>query len=171
MVRKSIILAMLLVLSLTLVSRTLTTTQMRENTIRINALELNVLKAKDPEYKPPKDVIVVLDDRGLNFDFDKSIVKEQYYAMLKDLVSYIEENNYDITIAGHTDSKGSNEYNYALSVRRAESVKQKLMEFGLSEGRISGLEGKGELIPIATNETDEGRALNRRIEFNLIRRD
>ena len=171
MVRKSIILAMLLVLSLTLVSRTLTTTQMRENTIRINALELNVLKAKDPEYKPPKDVIVVLDDRGLNFDFDKSIVKEQYYAMLKDLVSYIEENNYDITIAGHTDSKGSNESNYALSVRRAESVKQKLMEFGLSEGRISGLEGKGELIPIATNETDEGRALNRRIEFNLIRRD
>lgn len=171
MVRKSIILAMLLVLSLTLVSRTLTTTQMRENTIRINALELNVLKAKDPEYKPPKDVIVVLDDRGLNFDFDKSIVKEQYYAMLKDLVSYIEENNYDITIASHTDSKGSNEYNYALSVRRAESVKQKLMEFGLSEGRISGLEGKGELIPIATNETDEGRALNRRIEFNLIRRD
>ena len=128
-------------------------------------------KAKDPEYKPPKDVIVVLDDRGLNFDFDKSIVKEQYYAMLKDLVSYIEENNYDITIAGHTDSKGSNEYNYALSVRREESVKQKLMEFGLSEGRISGLEGKGELIPIATNETDEGRALNRRIEFNLIRRD
>ena len=115
MVRKSIILAMLLVLSLTLVSRTLTTTQMRENTIRINALELNVLKAnvaeekaKDPEYKPPKDVIVVLDDRGLNFDFDKSIVKEQHYAMLKDLVSYIEENNYDITIAGHTDSKGSN---------------------------------------------------------------
>ena len=178
MVRKSIILAMLLVLSLTLVSRTLTTTQMRENTIRINALELNVLKAnvaeekaKDPEYKPPKDVIVVLDDRGLNFDFDKSIVKEQYYAMLKDLVSYIEENNYHITIAGHTDSKGSNEYNYALSVRRAESVIQKLMEFGLSEGRISGLEGKGELIPIATNETDEGRALNRRIEFNLIRRD
>lgn len=116
-------------------------------------------------------MIVVLDDRGLNFDFDKSIVKEQYYAMLKDLVSYIEENNYDITITGHTDSKGSNEYNYALSVRRAESVKQKLMEFGLSEGRISGLEGKGGLIPIATNETDEGRALNRRIEFNLIRRD
>ena len=178
MVRKSIILAMLLVLSLTLVSRTLTTTQMRENTIRINALELNVLKAnvaeekaKDPEYKPPKDVIVVLDDRGLNFDFDKSIVKEQYYAMLKDLVSYIEENNYDITIAGHTDSKGSELYNEKLAMRRANSVKEKLLELGLSPDRIVGLEGRGELEPVASNETEEGRSQNRRIEFNLVRRD
>ena len=161
------------------ISRSLTTTEMRENTIRINALELvKVEKEQEkeqvieaPKKEIPKKVTVVMDERALLFDFDKSVVKEQYVPILRNVIDYMVANNYDVTIVGHTDSKGSNEYNYALSVRRAESVKQKLMEFGLSEGRISGLEGKGELIPIATNETDEGRALNRRIEFNLIRRD
>ena len=77
----------------------------------------------------------------------------------------------EITIVGHTDSIGSNAYNFKLSRRRAESVKAKLLEFGLSEDRIVGIEAMGEEQPIATNATKEGRAQNRRVEFKLVQRE
>ena len=179
MARKSIILLMMVFVSLLSISRALTTTEMRENTIRINALELEkpdkekereqVVEA--PKKEVPKKVTVVMDERTLLFDFDKSNVKEEYIPMLKTVINYVTENNYDITIVGHTDSKGSNSYNDKLSMRRATSVKEKLLELGLSPDRISGLEGRGELEPVASNETEEGRSQNRRIEFNLVRRD
>ena len=54
---------------------------------------------------------------------------------------------------------------------RAESVKAKLLEFGLSEERIVGIEAMGEEQPIATNDTSEGRAQNRRVEFKLVQRE
>ena len=147
----------------------LTTTQMRENTIRINALELKNLEIKDTEA--PKEMTVVLDERALNFDFDKSNVKPQYYELLNNLKDFIEQNNYEVTIVGHTDSVGSNQYNFGLSRRRAESVKAKLLEFGLTEDRIVGIEAMGEEQPIATNDTSEGRAQNRRVEFKLVQRE
>ena len=147
----------------------LTTTQMRENTIRINALELKNLEIKDTEA--PKEMTVVLDERALNFDFDKSNVKPQYYELLNNLKDFIEQNNYEVTIVGHTDSVGSNQYNFGLSRRRAESVKAKLLEFGLAEERIVGIEAMGEEQPVATNDTSEGRAQNRRVEFKLIQRE
>ena len=147
----------------------LTTTQMRENTIRINALELKNLEIKDTEA--PKEMTVVLDERALNFDFDKSNVKPQYYELLNNLKDFIEQNNYEVTIVGHTDSVGSNQYNFGLSRRRAESVKAKLLEFGLAEERIVGIEAMGEEQPIATNDTSEGRAQNRRVEFKLVQRE
>ncbi len=80
-------------------------------------------------------------------------------------------NNYEITIVGHTDSIGSNQYNFGLSRRRAEAVKAKLLEFGLAEDRIVGIEAMGEEQPIATNATKEGRAQNRRVEFKLVQRE
>ena len=177
--RKSIILIMLLFVSILSVSRALTTTEMRENTIRINALELvKVEKEKEkeqvketPKKEIPKKVTVVMDERTLLFDFDKSVVKEEYVPILRNLIAYMVENNYDVTIVGHTDSKGSNSYNDKLSMRRAMSVKETLLELGLSLDRITGLEGRGELEPVSSNETEEGRSQNRRIEFNLIRRD
>ena len=147
----------------------LTTTQMRENTIRINALELKNLDIQNAEV--PKEMTVVLDERALNFDFDKSNVKPQYFELLNNLKDFIEQNNYEVTIVGHTDSVGSNQYNFGLSRRRAESVKAKLLEFGLSEERIVGIEAMGEEQPIATNATKEGRAQNRRVEFKLVQRE
>ena len=170
--RKSIILIMLLFVSMLSVSRSLTTTEMRENTIRINALELvkeQVIEA--PKKEIPKKVTVVMDERALLFDFDKSVVKEEYVPILRNLIAYMVENNYDVTIVGHTDSKGSEVYNEKLSLRRAVSVKEKLLELGLSPDRITGLEARGELEPVSSNETEEGRSQNRRIEFNLVRRD
>ena len=147
----------------------LTTTQMRENTIRINALELKKLDIQNAEV--PKEMTIVLDERALNFDFDKSNVKEEYYDLLHNLKEFIEQNNYEVTIVGHTDSVGSNQYNFGLSRRRAESVKAKLLEFGLAEERIVGIEAMGEEQPIATNDTSEGRAQNRRVEFKLVQRE
>ena len=76
---------------------------------------------------------------------------------LKNIKEFVEQNNYEITIVGHTDSIGSNQYNFGLSRRRAEAVKAKLLEFGLAEDRIVGIEAMGEEQPIATNATKEGR--------------
>ena len=179
MERKSVILIMMIFVSILSMSRSLTTTEMRENTIRINALELvKVEKEQEkeqvseaPKKEIPKKVTVVMDERALLFDFDKSVVKEQYVPILRNVIDYMVANNYDVTIVGHTDSKGSELYNEKLAMRRANSVKEKLLELGLSPDRIVGLEGRGELEPVASNETEEGRSQNRRIEFNLIRRD
>ena len=160
---------LMMIFSLSLTARRLTTTQMRDNTIRINAMELD--EHDITRVRGPKEVTIVLDSRSLNFDFDKSVVKEQYIPILKNVIDYMIENNYDVTIVGHTDSKGSESYNEKLAMRRATSVKEKLLELGLSSDRIVGLEGRGELEPVSSNETEEGRSQNRRIEFNLVRRD
>ena len=165
-----IVMLFLLIFSLpALAAQALTTTQMRENSIRINALELKNIDILNSEA--PKEMTIVLDERSLNFDFDKSIVKPQYFDLLKNIKEFVEQNNYEITIQGHTDSIGSNAYNFKLSRRRAESVKAKLLEFGLSEDRIVGIEAMGEEQPIATNATREGRAQNRRVEFKLVQRE
>ena len=175
--KKSIILIMMIFVSMLSISRSLTTTEMRENTIRINALELVKVEKEQEQVKEtpkkeiPKKVTVVMDERTLLFDFDKSVVKEQYIPILRNVIDYMIENNYDVTIVGHTDSKGSESYNEKLAMRRATSVKEKLLELGLSSDRIVGLEGRGELEPVSSNETEEGRSQNRRIEFNLVRRD
>ncbi|ALQ39688.1 hypothetical protein RN87_03855 [Fusobacterium hwasookii ChDC F174] len=163
-----IVMLFLLIFSLPALAA-LTTTQMRENSIRINALELKNLDILNSEA--PKEMTIVLDERSLNFDFDKSNVKPEYYDLLNNIKDFVEQNNYEITIVGHTDSIGSNAYNFKLSRRRAESVKAKLLEFGLSEDRIVGIEAMGEEQPIATNETKEGRAQNRRVEFKLVQRE
>ena len=133
--RTAIILGiMLLLVSVpNLAFRKLTTTQIRENTIRINALELNEIDIT--KIKEPKEVTVVLDERALLFDFDKSNVKPQYYGILQNLKEYIEANDYEVTIVGHTDAKGTNEYNMKLGMRRAESVKAKLIEIGRASCR------------------------------------
>ena len=165
--------AMLLaVSSLSSAARKLTTTQIRENTIRINALEIERIDITDiiPEDKGPDQQIVVMDERALNFDFDKSVVKPQYFEMLHKFVEYVNFNDYEVVIEGHTDSKGTNAYNMALGMRRAQSVKAKLLEFGMDPSRIVETVSKGEEEPVATNTTDEGRAQNRRIEFKLSRR-
>ena len=176
MARRSTIIAgiamLLAVSSLSSAARKLTTTQIRENTIRINALEIERIDITDiiPEGKGPDQQIVVMDERALNFDFDKSVVKPQYFEMLHKFVEYVNFNDYEVVIEGHTDSKGTNAYNMALGMRRAQSVKAKLLEFGMDPGRIVGTVSKGEEEPVATNTTDEGRAQNRRIEFKLSRR-
>ena len=166
------IIALGLLVASPLMARRLTTTQMRENTIRINALEIEEPAPQPvPEPVPDEPVkeIVNLDSGRLNFDFDKSVVKPQYFELLRNVKDYVEQNNLKILITGHTDSKGTDAYNMALGMRRAVAVRDKLLEFGLDPARIVGVESRGESQPIAPNDTDEGRFQNRRIEFEATR--
>ena len=163
------IIALGLLVASPLMARRLTTTQMRENTIRINALEIEEPAPEpipEPQPEPkPEEPSWVFDSGRLNFDFDKSVVKERYYELLRNLKDYVEQNDFRLTIIGHTDSKGTDAYNMALGMRRAIAVRDKLLEFGLDPSRILGVESRGESEPIATNDTEEGRFENRRIEF------
>ena len=164
MVKRATIGLFLFMLSLS--SFALTRESVRRDTLRINALELKEINITSAEEKP-KQITIVLDERAVHFEFNKSEVGPEFNELLNNLKTFIEENDYVVTIAGHTDSVGSNKYNFGLSERRAESTKRKLLELGLSPERILGIEAKGEEEPIATNETAEGRAQNRRVEFKL----
>lgn len=73
-----------------------------------------------------------------------------------------------VTVVGHTDGNGSDEYNMRLSMRRAEAVRDYLARKGVPAGQMM-VDGKGESEPIASNDTDEGRSRNRRIEFKVMK--
>lgn len=103
------------------------------------------------------------------FDFDKAVLKQQGKAELHNLGEYIKSQGIrvaDIDVIGHTDSVGSAEYNQGLSERRAIAVKEFLVSEGI-DGSIVDASGKGETEPTASNDTDEGRALNRRVEIHV----
>ena len=163
------IIVMLFLLVFSLPALALTRENERRETLRINAMELKEIDITSTEK--PKQITIVLDERSVHFGFNKSKVGPEFNDLLSNLKVFVEENDYVVMIVGHTDSMGSNKYNFGLSERRAESVKAKLLEFGLSEDRIVGIEGRGEEEPIATNETAEGRAQNRRVEFILKEKD
>lgn len=103
------------------------------------------------------------------FDFDKSIVKEQGKVELQALAKSILAQGTsvgDIDVVGHTDSVGTEQYNQALSVRRAVAVKDYLVSQGVPAGLIDVI-GMGESKPVATNDTAAGRALNRRVDIHV----
>ncbi len=105
----------------------------------------------------------------VNFDFDKSDIKPQYHQELADFAAYMKQQQSFtmVEIAGHTDSKGSDEYNQKLSERRAKAVRDYLVtNFGL-DGKLFSAVGYGESKPVASNDTEAGRAENRRMEAEL----
>jgi outer membrane protein OmpA-like peptidoglycan-associated protein len=103
------------------------------------------------------------------FDFDKSDLLPESNAELDKLAEFLTENNeVNILITGHTDSKGSDEYNMRLSDRRAKAVLEALVERGIARERLTA-EGRGETQPrCPANDTDECRAENRRIEYEIL---
>ncbi len=107
--------------------------------------------------------------RGIYFEFDKARIQPESKPTLDRAIKILDDNpSIDVMIEGHTDWIGSESYNQQLSQRRADAVKAYLVrEGGIDAGRITTI-GKGENDPIASNETDEGRSLNRRIEFVIL---
>jgi OOP family OmpA-OmpF porin len=102
------------------------------------------------------------------FDFDKSTLKQGSSAELNRLVTFLTESpTVRIKIAGHTDGVGDGEYNMRLSQRRAKSVTQYLTSKGIDAKRIDTA-WYGEMKPIASNETAEGRSKNRRVEMTIL---
>ncbi|WP_282040242.1 OmpA family protein [Halomonas alimentaria] len=116
----------------------------------------------EPEPEPFEPVTLSSD---VTFAFDSAELRPGAASELNQVAGTLNNNpEVRVTIAGHTDAVGSNEYNLGLSQDRADSVASYLMSQGVAGDRMRTV-GYGEERPVATNETDEGRALNRRVEI------
>ncbi len=119
-------------------------------------------------YMAPLEVGQTVRINNIFFEFNKSELKEESFEELNLLVRILNDNpDLKIELGGHTDSKGSDDYNMNLSTERAASVKAYLLEKGIAADRLVS-KGYGETKPIADNATEEGQALNRRVEFTIL---
>lgn len=106
--------------------------------------------------------------KDILFEFDKSTLLQQSYADLMSLYILLRKHpRMKIEIRGHTDGKGNDNYNQRLSEKRAQAVANYLIAKGIPERRIQ-FKGYGKSLPIDSNDTEEGRANNRRVEFKII---
>ena len=104
---------------------------------------------------------------NITFDTDSDVLKPVFKSVLQAIVSILKEYNSTlVTTVGHTDNVGSTEHNQDLSERRAKSLSDYLTGNLILKSRLTS-RGEGELQPIASNEADHGRALNRRVEVIL----
>ena len=114
------------------------------------------------------DVIKLNLPDGVTFDFGKANLKSQFYPALDNVASTLAEFNQTIVeVSGHTDSVGSDAANQTLSVQRANAVGNYLIGRGLVRERFE-IVGFGETRPVASNDSDSGRALNRRVEIRVV---
>jgi len=116
--------------------------------------------------KPPMTERIIL--RGINFDFDKAVIKPEFMPVLDVAKEILKERpNLKVVIEGHTCNIGTDAYNQKLSERRARSVHDYLVKNGVNAAMLSPV-GFGETQPMADNKTKSGRELNRRVEFKVI---
>lgn len=112
--------------------------------------------------------IAVSFDSGLLFDFDSANLRSEARENLQKLTTIInEDDDTMLMIVGHTDSSGDEDYNLALSERRAQSAANYMVSQGLERSRID-IEGLGEEEPIADNSTESGQQENRRVEVAIF---
>lgn len=134
-------------------------TKVSENIRLPSALITRVKPAPEP-----KTITLSASD---NFATDSAILSSKGISELdRAIVNFAAANIETIKVVGHTDSIGSNEYNKDLSMRRAASVKNYLVKRGVPSGIVS-IDGMGEEMPIASNDTSKGRAENRRVEITF----
>jgi len=130
-----------------------------------------------PKEEPAPSAARVIDRMTIhvNFDFDKSKIRKADEAELKKSLDFVRKYpDAKVELEGHTDSQGTEQYNQQLSERRAEAVRQYLINEGAVDGARISAKGYGELRPIAPNKTaegkdnPEGRAENRRVEILIV---
>lgn len=115
--------------------------------------------------------IVVTFDSGLLFAYDSDVIQGSARTNLTNLAQSLDKYpKTDVLIVGHTDATGSNSYNQGLSERRAASAAAYITGQGVERARLRTT-GRGELEPIASNDTADGRALNRRVEIVIVASD
>ena len=122
----------------------------------------------EPEPAPEPEVRTITVRLNVEFEFNKARVLAIYGDQLNAIAAAMRTHeDIDLVLEGHTDSRGSDDYNLSLSDRRAKSVKARLVsDYGIPAERISAM-GFGETQPAASNATDEGRARNRRVVGEL----
>ncbi|MDR3590313.1 MAG: OmpA family protein [Negativicutes bacterium] len=114
--------------------------------------------------QPPAQKIVL---QSALFDFDKDTLQQQAYPILDNVVALARQNpDWTFLLTGNTDSRGTDAYNMDLSLRRVKTVQNYFISQGVSTNRLS-IDEKGERQPVATNDTAEGRAANRRVEIHI----
>jgi len=119
-----------------------------------------------PEPEPAAEPVRV--ELDVKFDFDRDVVKQDSYGDIQNLADFMKEYGQTTTVLeGHTDSVGTDAYNQRLSERRANAVRNVLVDqYGVEGGRVNAV-GYGESRPVADNATEEGRAINRRVEAEV----
>jgi len=116
------------------------------------------------------EVEAVIELQGVHFDFDKSTLRPEAKVILDEAAALLNKHERVVVeVAGHTDSTGSDAYNQGLSERRANAVRDYLVEKGVRASRLTA-KGYGESMPVASNDTKEGRAENRRVELIVLDR-
>lgn len=121
-------------------------------------------------YLVPVEVGQVVRINNIFFDFGKSTLKPESFSELNRVVDFLNTNpNVSIELSGHTDNIGGDAINLKLSDDRAKAVVEYLTSKGITSSRLTA-KGYGETKPIATNDTEEGRALNRRVEFLILKK-
>lgn len=127
-------------------------------------VDSNYLTPEQPAFSVGSTFVM----KDIFFEFDKSTILQQSYFELMKLISLLETYpQMKIEIRGHTDAKGSDAYNLRLSENRAKAVADYLIMKGVNEKRLRS-KGYGKALPIDTNDTEEGRANNRRVEFKIL---
>jgi|SRR5581483_6180924 len=117
--------------------------------------------------RPAENEISVALTNDILFDFDSAALRPESQQTLRDLAANFQRYpDEQISVEGHTDNVGSDEYNLGLSERRANSVRAYLADQGVAPSRITAV-GYGESRPKANNDTPEGRQLNRRVEIHV----
>ncbi|MEP6747729.1 MAG: OmpA family protein [Bacteroidota bacterium] len=120
-------------------------------------------------YLAPIEIGQVVRLNNVFFDFDKSNLRNESFVELDRVILLLKDNPaIEIEMSAHTDSKGSDDYNLKLSQSRATSVREYIVSKGVDGSRIVS-QGYGETKPVASNETDDGRQLNRRVEFKILK--
>ena len=148
----------------------------RERQVRVNLLPENQLDYSNVLYNlafaylQANELEKAKASGKLLIDFDKTTLKSESFVELDKVVDFLQKNpTVEIEIAGHTDFKGTDDYNFNLSQGRCQSVVDYIVSQGVDSYRLTP-HGYGESKPVDTNDTDAGRANNRRVEFTVMKK-
>jgi len=163
------------VLALPLSACSVTTAVLNERT----PVELSAARPAPPPEPPPEppprvevEAERIRVDEKIHFEIDSAEISDESDGLLREIAQVMNDNAQvrKVRVEGHTDNQGAAPYNLGLSRRRAQAVVARLVQDGVAESRLES-EGYGLTRPVETNETGNGRAANRRVEFNIIEQD